>query len=250
MTKSALASFAIAAAFPGLAAAAERQSKEAFRWSGKAPGLFVRNLNGPITVEAAPAGGPIEVVGTVSWKDSAPEEIRFEVKASDQGVTVCALWPSTRASCGPNGESRHENTRKNDLSVSLRVRLPAGTRLDVAAVNGDVEINADPAAVVARSVNGTVTVSAGAAPLDLGTVNGSIAATVTGAPKGDLSFETVNGSIRVDVPDGLDAEASASTVSGSVTIAGQRLGRAGHTTLGRGGRKLELSSVTGAIVVD
>lgn len=97
MTKSALASFALAAAFPGLAAAAERQSKEAFRWSGRAAGLFVRNINGPISVEAAAAGGEIEVVVTVSWKDSAPDAIRWEVQSGSKGVSAFAC-PRARAS--------------------------------------------------------------------------------------------------------------------------------------------------------
>lgn len=250
MTKSALASFALAAAFPGLAAAAERQSKEAFRWSGRAAGLFVRNLSGPITVEAAPAGGDIEVVGTVSWKDSAPDAIRWEVQAGDRGVTVCALWPAASATCGANGEYRMGDTRKNDLSVSLRVRLPAGTRLDVSSVNGDVEVSADPASLVARAVNGGVRVTSGAAAVDAQTVNGDIEAAIATAPRGDLTFRTVNGTIHVDVPEDLDAEASASTLHGTVTIAGQRLGHRAQTTLGRGGRRLSASTTNGSVVVD
>lgn len=249
MTKTALASFAIAAAFPGLAAAAERQSKEAFRWTGKADGLFVRNLSGPIIVEAAPPGGEIEIVGTVSWKDSAPDGIRWEVQSGSKGVTVCALWPAAEATCGPNGDYRHGAVRKNDVSVSLRVRLPAGTRLDVAATNGSVEITAEPAILVARTVNGSLRV-ASAAPADVATVNGDVTVTVGAAARGDLSFETVNGSIRVDVPDGFDGEARASTNNGSVTIAGKRLGRGGEATFGRGGRKLVASSTNGAIVVE
>ena len=228
-----------------------RQSKEAFSWKGKAPALFLRDLNGSVAVEAA-TGADIEVTGTVSWKDSNPADIRFETKPSAKGVTICALWPvsSGRSECGENGTYNLSNTRENDLAVAFKVKLPKGTRLDVETVNGQIDVAGATAAVKAETVNGSVHVDTASAAVDIETVNGTIQVNVTGGGPGDLKLQTVNGAIDVKVPSGFDAEVTAETVNGSVVVAGQKYKHAAQVTMGKGGRKVNAETVNGSIAVN
>lgn len=228
-----------------------RQSKEAFSWKGKAPALYLRDLNGSIAVEAA-SGGDIEVTGTVSWKDSNPADIRFETKPGAKGVTICALWPSTtgQTTCGENGEFSLSNTKNNDLNVAFKVKLPKGTRLDVQTVNGQVDVSGATAAVKAQTVNGGVHVDTASSEVDLETVNGTIGVSIGAAGAGDVKLQTVNGSIDLKVPSGFDAEVAAGTVNGSVVIAGQKYRHSAQVTLGKGGRKVNVETVNGSIAVN
>lgn len=228
-----------------------RQSKEAFSWKGKAPGLYIRDLNGSIAVEAS-AGTDIEVTGTVSWKDSNPADIRFETKTGPQGVTICALWPSSsgESSCGENGDYSVSNTKNNDLAVAFKVKLPKGTRLDAQTVNGQVDVAGATAGVKAESVNGGIHVDTASSAVDLQTVNGTINVNITGGGAGDVKLQTVNGAIDVKVPSGFDAEVTAETVNGSVVIAGQKYRHSAQVTLGKGGRKVSAETVNGSIAVN
>jgi len=227
-----------------------RQSKEAFSWKGKAPGLFLRDLNGSIQVEGS-TGAEIEITGTMSWKDSNPADIRFEVKPGSQGVTVCALWPSTdKSTCGENGEYSVSHTKNNDLAVAFKVKLPKGTRLDTQTVNGQVDVQGTTAAVKAESVNGAIHVDTASSAVEVETVNGAISINLTGQSPGDVKLQTVNGAIDLKVPNGFDADVTAETVNGGVTIAGQRYRHSAQVTLGKGGRKVSAETVNGSIAVN
>ena len=234
---------------PVLLHAETRQSKDAFSWKGKAPALFMRNLNGPIQVEGS-AGAEIEVTASVSWKESNPADIRFEVKPGSRGVTICALWPAEKATCGENGEHSMNNNKNNDLSVSFKVKLPKGTRLDSETVNGDLDVKGTTAAVKAESVNGSVSVDTASSAVEVQTVNGAIRVAISAPASGDLKFQTVNGPIEVKLPSGFDVEVEAETVNGRVNIAGQRFKRSAQVTLGKGGRKLSAETVNGSIDVN
>jgi len=234
---------------PVLLRAETRQSKDAFSWKGKAPALFIRNLNGSIQVEGS-AGAEIEVAASVSWKDSNPDDIRFEAKPGSKGITICALWPSGQAICGENGVYTMNHTKNSDLSVSFKVKLPKGTRLDSETVNGDLDVKGTTAPVKAESVNGSVSVDTANSAVEAQTVNGAIRVTISAPAPGDLKFQTVNGAIDVKLPSGFDVEVAAETVNGRVNIAGQRYKRSAHVTLGKGGRKLSAETVNGSIDVN
>ena len=70
---------------------------------------------------------------------------------------------------------------------------------------------------------------------------------------GNLDFSTTNGSITVTVPDGLNADITMRTVNGSVgsdfpmTVNGRISPRRIAATIGRGGMKIDLSTVNGSI---
>ncbi len=222
------------------------QSAEAFAWRGRLePGktLLLRNLNGPIVVEAA-AGDEAEVTAGVGFEKSSPKDIRFEQRTDARGVQICAAWPG-QASCfdGAGGK-----VADNDLQVTFRVKLPRGAGLDAGTVNGELAVRGVAGAARLATVNGGVEVGAAAAPLTVGTVNGSIHARLVGlAGVGDLHFATVNGDVNVQLPAHADAEVAARTVSGTISILGTSYREKARTTLGKGGRQLSAQTVNGSI---
>jgi DUF4097 and DUF4098 domain-containing protein YvlB len=83
-------------------------------------------------------------------------------------------------------------------------------------------------------------------------VSGDVVASIeslTGA--GSLSFKTVSGDVTLELPRNLDADLSMTTVSGNVdsefemTLGGRRSRRGLEARIGRGGRDLDVSTVSG-----
>lgn len=243
------------------AGAQQRSTDRSFRWDGAIPSgawLYVRNLNGAVRVERA-TGGQAEIVAEKSWRRGNPEEVRIEVrKVGNNDVLVCALW-TEQTECDEDGyrvrseRNRWRNDRENDVAVEFTVRLPAGVRLDVSTVNGELDVSGASSVVEASTVNGSIAATSSGGPVNANTVNGSIEVRMGRVGDSDLSFETVNGSIEVYVPDGLDADVDMRTVNGSVgsdfplTVTGRINPRRIRATLGKGGRRIELKTVNGQV---
>jgi DUF4097 and DUF4098 domain-containing protein YvlB len=91
-------------------------------------------------------------------------------------------------------------------------------------------------------------------PVQASTVNGSVRATM-GRLDGDqdLTFSTVNGSVVAEFSGDIDADIDLSTVNGRfqtdwpVTITGRIDPRHLRATLGKGGRRIKLSTVNGNV---
>lgn len=229
---------------------------DAFEWSGfvdEGRVVEVRGVNGEI--EAVPArGDEVVIVAEKTARRSDPGDVRIEVIEHDEGVTVCAVYPSRGARenrCGPGDEYR-SNVQNNDVSVEFTIQVPEGVRLDVQTVNGDVEATELSADVDARTVNGDIEVStlgfARAA-----TVNGSIEARMGRWMPEGARFETVNGSIDLDLPDDVNADLDAQWVNGGLdsdlpfTVDGRITKRSAQGRLGDGGPDLEVKTVNGSI---
>lgn len=229
-----------------------------FKWSGAlASGktLEIRGINGPIRAVAA-RGSEASVTATKHARKSDPDEVKIEVVEHAGGVTICAIYPSRRASrpneCRPGGGG-HNSSEDNDVEVRFEVQVPAGVEFEGQSVNGDVTAEGLTGDARVATVNGDVEVSA-AGVVEASTVNGSVDATLgRGDWRGRLKFSTVNGSITVTLPSGLGAEVEASTVNGSVesdfpiTVSGRMNPRSLRGTIGDGGRRLDLSTVNGSI---
>jgi hypothetical protein len=214
-------------------------------------------------VRAMMSTGPdVEVTAIKRARRSDPDEVEIKVIEHADGVTICAVYPSSgRRSrrdwdnepnrCGP-GES-HNHIDNNDVNVEFTVRVPAGVRLTGATVNGDVIVESLKSDVLATTVNGSVEVSTtGYAEAE--TVNGSIRAAMKSTSWPDrLAFNTVNGGITLDLPDGFAADLDARTVNGDVstdfplTIQGRFGPRRVTGKIGGGGSRLSLATVNGSI---
>lgn len=241
--------------------AAERD----FRWDGPlASGrwAYVRNLNGSVRVERA-SGARLEVTAVKRWRRGNPEDVRVEVTrvgSGDGDVLVCAIWRDITEDCDEQGYRTSDNRRRSrwdrdddDVSLEITVRVPEGVKVDVSSINGGLDISGATSVVEAHTVNGGIDARSTGGPVTASTVNGDIDVRMGEIGTGNLDFSTTNGSIEVTVPDGLNADVTMRTVNGSVgsdfpmTVNGRISPRRIAATIGRGGMRLDLSTVNGSI---
>lgn len=241
---------------------AQRRSSTDFQWEGTiASGrrLYVRNLNGSINVQRA-TGDKAEVTGVKRWRRGDPADVKIELRkvgSGQQDVLVCAVW-TERTECDEDGYDVRDNRnwwrdRDNDVSVEFTVRLPAGVRLVTSTVNGGLDIEGATSSVEATTVNGEIHAASTGGPVMASTVNGSIEVRMRETGTESLEFSTVNGSITVYVPDNINADLDLRTVNGRVssdfplTLTGRINPRRLRATLGKGGQRLEFSTVNGSV---
>lgn len=216
--------------------------------------LWLRNLNGSITVDSG-VSQKVEILAERTYRHSPADSVQIVTAESDRGLTVCAIWPGNPTGCGPNGNySLKGGMHGNDVAVVFTVRLPRGVKLDASTVNGDVEVNGASAPVSVGTVNGDVTVETSAGPVHAVTVNGDVNATMRGfADPGEVNITTVHGDAILTLPDNLDAVVSGNTVAGDITsdyplaISGKFASHTLSGTLGKGGRQIRLTTVTGDV---
>jgi hypothetical protein len=226
---------------------------ESWSWNGTlAPGrkLEINGINGEIVAEPS-TGDKVEVTADKSSKKDDTAEVKIEVVQDSDGITICAVYPGQGSEC--TGKSHTGWHKNNDVQVDFHVKVPAGVEFEANTVNGDVTTRALSGQVSAHTVNGTCEIET-AASGEASTVNGNVQATLGKVPAGEkLDFSTVNGSITLRLPTTFDAELSGSTVNGSissdfpVTLQGKWGPRSMHATLGKGGAKLNASTVNGSI---
>jgi hypothetical protein len=259
-----LVAFVLASLVPALGSAQDRRegTNDDFHWTGQLGAgrwLVVKNLNGSIRVEPA-SGDRAEVVGEKRWRRGDPDDVQFKVVKfgrNDENVLICALW-SEDDQCdeegyGGRGRGRHRHN-SGDVSVQFTVKLPAGVKVDVSTVNGDVDVSGARAEVAAHTVNGGVETVTSVGPVNAGTVNGDVDVRIdrlTGDD--DLEFNTVNGSVTVTLPADFSGEVNMTTVNGRfrtdfpVTVNGAIDPRRLRATIGKGGRRLSVHTVNGSL---
>ncbi len=228
-----------------------------FTWHGAAStgeSIEVKGVNGDVIAELAD-GSEIEVRAEKTARRSDPDDVRIEVIEHSGGVTLCAVYPSSRGeenSCEPGSGGRN-NVRNNDVQVTFYVKVPAGVEFRGRTVNGDVEVRDLSSDVSAHTVNGDIEIAT-TGFAEANTVNGSIEAAMGSFDvERGLSFSTVNGSISLDVPDDIDADVDAKWVHGSLEadlplkLVGRLSKHAAQGALGQGGPELNLKTVNGSI---
>jgi len=278
---------------PPAAAAAQQD----FRWSGRlARGeqIAVKGIVGDVRAE--PASGD-EVTVTAVRRGPDADQVRIEVVRRSEGVVVCAVYPSDdddgrgwstrrddddddgddddrgprepRDACNRRNVSVHGEAARVDFTV----RVPAGVRVSMATVTGDVYATGLHSPVRAASVSGSVHVSSDG-PVQATSVSGDVEATMGRAAGESLRFSSVSGNVTLRVPASTDAEFSARTLSGSIESdfpmelgsndrrrgrdddeddddgrvrVHVRIGQEAHGRLGRGGTQLRVNTVSGDI---
>src|SRR5206468_221758 len=160
--------------------------------------------------------GETEVTAAKHAHRSDPDEVKIEVVEHEDGVTICAVYPSDgrRENRCESGEGGHMSVRDNDVRVDFTVRVPAGVKFIGNTVNGEVEAGGLASDVAANTVNGGITLDL---PANLST---------------EVRAETVNGDIVTDFP---------------LVVTGRLGPRRVHGTIGSGGRQLALATVNGSI---
>src|SRR5579864_4660164 len=226
-----------------------------FNWHGQlAPGqsIEIKGINGAVHAERA-SGSEVTVEATKSGRHSDPNSVSIQVVPHSEGVTVCAVYPSSDLGrpneCQP-GSGGRMNVNNNDVKVEFTVRIPAGVHFIGRTVNGEVEAASLAGDVEAHTVNGKIRISTtGWAAGD--TVNGSIIASLgqtASASSRPLEFHTVNGTVDVEMPATINATIHASTVNGHIStdfplmIRGKFSGRQISGAIGQGGPELSLKT--------
>ncbi|MEO6877904.1 MAG: DUF4097 family beta strand repeat-containing protein, partial [Gemmatimonadaceae bacterium] len=124
------------------------------------------------------------------------------------------------------------------------------------SVSGDVSVTGAQGDVRATSVSGDIHLDGlHASSVVAHTVSGDIEVRVDQlSGRGDLEFHTVSGDVVLSLPSQLDADLSMSTVSGDlnsdfpITLGNGRMNRRRiEARIGKGGRRLELTTVSGDV---
>ncbi len=260
MLKPRFIALALLAVAPACLPAQDRQSDRSWGLSERVPAgqwIRVRSVNGDLRVRAA-AGDKVEITATKSWRRGDPKDVRIETKRdADGSILVCAFW-TPDATCSETSYSSNSrggwNRRENDIAVDFEIRVPKGVRVGVWGVNGDVNVEGASSEVRASTVNGSVDAVSMGGPVQASTVNGSVHATM-GPFEGDqdLTYSTVNGSVIAEFTGDVNADIDLSTVNGRfqtdwpVTMSGRIDPRHLRATLGKGGRRIKMSTVNGNV---
>ncbi|MBC8085695.1 MAG: DUF4097 family beta strand repeat protein [Phycisphaerae bacterium] len=258
-----VAAAALLAAGTGSSVLNAQSRDDAFSWSGTVPAgrsLIVKNINGPIRVERSTTNR-VEVTAEKRWRRGNPNDVRIEQpRGSNGNVLICALF-NEESTCdesgihSPRNRGRNDNDR-NDVSVHFVVRVPDGIRVDVATVNGGLEVNGVSAEVDANTVNGTIDARSSGGPVRAKTVNGSINISMGSFNStDDLEYETVNGSVTLELPSNFGGQMELSTVNGRVntdfpiTITGTLSPRRLRGSIGTGSARIRASTVNGSVTL-
>lgn len=232
-----------------------------FSWKGRVAAgkvIEIRGVNGDVTATLT-SSNEVQVTAVKRARRSDPEEVKIEVVEHNDGVTICAVYPTPRKArhentCEP-GDGYRSSTEDNDVNVDFTIRVPARVLLDARTVNGDVSAEGLEGDVYATTVNGGVTIST-TGVAEATTVNGSIRATLGRADFKHAEFTTVNGGITLELPANLAAEVRAETVNGDIdtdfplSVSGRFSSRRLVGTIGSGttsGRTLYLKTVNGSL---
>src|SRR3989454_6569761 len=129
-----------------------------FHWKGKVtPGkaIEIKGVNGD--VRAVAGSGDVEVTAVKHARRSDPDEVKIEVVQHEDGVTICAVYPSDgrRENSCDAGDGGPMNVRDNDVTVDFTVRVPTGVRFLGKTVNGEVEAAVLSSDLEAKTVNGS-----------------------------------------------------------------------------------------------
>jgi hypothetical protein len=241
-----------------LDAAAQRASARDFRWAKSLPaGHWVRvhNVSGDVKVTGTD-GDRVEVVGIRRGGGYDEDDVRVDVHEGRDGVTICALWgPDSWCDDRGSHHESHGDGRRRRGSVDFEVRLPRRLKLSANSVSGDVEVNGVGDEVRAGSVSGNVRLERVRAPrVSASSVSGDVDVQIDALTgPGDLRFTSVSGNVSLQLPRSLDADFTLRTVSGELEsdfrliLQGPMNRRSLSGRIGRGGRDLHLTTVSGDV---
>jgi hypothetical protein len=239
----------------GVTALAQAQSRATdFHWDQALDAgsrVRVGNISGDITVTPS-TNGHVTVVGIKHGDSGDFDQVHAVAEQTSDGVEFCVVYGDGN-SCHDN--EWHGSRRSVDASIDFQVSVPANVRLSASSVSGDVRLTGTQGDIRATSVSGDVHLDhLHASSLHATTVSGDIDAEMDAlVGSGDLNIETVSGDVGLAMPKTLDADLRLSTVSGSIdtdyplTLNGRMSRRSLDARIGKGGRRLDISTVSGDV---
>ena len=214
--------------------------------------LGLGNIAGDIVVtRATGSDATVEIIKTARGQNA--NDVREMLQLVQVEVTERSGRADVRTRYPGNEERRNNNRRNFSVSVAYNVTAPAGTRLSIESISGNVKVTDIKGEVSANTISGDVRISGAArvsgaktisgvveivdvqsdGPLETGSVSGDVLLRRVTARRVDAS--SVSGNIKLEE---LQCDrVSANTTSGTVAFTGP---------LARNGR-YELNSFSGEI---
>ena len=175
---------------------------------------------------------------SVDFTVKLPKGVRLHVSSGNGEVSVTGAGAEVIASSG--------NGRVNVATTAGGVHASSG--------NGDVTVQGATDRVEARSGNGRIRVGTTLGPVNASSGNGNIEVTMDRlTADDDMEFHTGNGRVTVSVPADFSAEIETSQGQGEfhtdfpMTVKGRLTPSRVRATIGRGGRRLHMTSGNGDI---
>ena len=285
--------FAVAGALALLSGlAAQAQPGEDFQFrrelaSGRR--FHLANIIGDVQVTGG-SGRTVEVTARKrAGRYGRPEDVTIETIELNDGVALCVRYPSSRSGRRSSDDKADKNPcswedsgnwsdrgNRNDTQVDFTVRVPAGLKLHLGTVSGDLTAQRLEGEIELRSVSGDVSLEGGRGPrVDLETVSGAVTLlditskevvghTVSGEvvfrgpieDAGNYEFNTTSGNINVALPERPNATLQAATFSGGMSsdlpLSQDNSRRRRHrydATWGNGSAKLYMESLSGHLSI-
>jgi len=246
--------------------------------------LRVFTFNGDVQVKEGP-GDQVEIRGEKRGRRTRWDRLFFESHRDGQNLTVCAIYGDeaecdddgihgniNSSNVGahfvvtvPRGTKLRVGSGNGDVSVRA-----AAAEAHAATGNGDVEVVGVRGPVHAATGNGPLLVEDAGGPVEASTGNGRVTINTAAGPvnassgngnidvrmarlagEGDMDFRTGNGRVTVAVPASFEGEVVSSTGSGRLesdfpmTVSGRMDSHNMRATIGKGGRRIRMSSGNG-----
>ena len=233
-----------------------------FRWEKALPvgsAVSLHNLNGDVSVTPS-TSGKVEVVGVKHGSKRDFEDLTLEIIETSRGLTVCAMNKNADMECDERGLHVHDHWGRrgrgwDDLQIDIEVKLPKTMTVDAHSVSGNVSVVGAEGAVRAGSVSGDVRMERlRASSVKASSVSGDVVVGIEALTgDGQLSFTSVSGNVTAELPKGIDADVTMRSVSGSLdsdfplTLNGRMNRHSVEARIGRGGRELEVRTVSGDV---
>jgi hypothetical protein len=240
---------------------------DSFEWSGRMGSghtLEVRGIVGDFTATLA-SGDRAEVFARKRGESEDFHQVAIEMAEDGNHIIICAVygdWNHGENRCHPDHRDRDDDEDRQhrnvdmDVKVDYEIRLPAGVDLEAMVVSGDIEAEGLRSDVHVNTVDGEISITTtGRAWAN--SVSGDIEIDMGDFSGGDLDFHTVSGDITLRLPADFSADVDFSSLSGDLDTdfdmevhnAHERrwVGSRVEGTIGRGGRDLNLNTVSGDV---
>lgn len=231
--------------------------ENAFTWTDRIPAgatVAVRLMSGDVDVTVG-TDDTVRVTARIEWRRGNPDET-LRISGSRQGddALICAVWGSGGCS-RENYNAKMSGRNTTDAKVYFKVVVPAGVKLDLLDINGDLTATAS-APVKAHTMNGDVKVATAVGPVNAETLNGSVDIRMSSLVGADsVIAKTLNGEVFVYLPDPVDAVLDLGVGNGSVStefavpMTGEASKRNIRGTLGAGGRVVHAHAMNGSVAL-
>jgi DUF4097 and DUF4098 domain-containing protein YvlB len=173
---------------------------------------------------------------------------------------ICSMFKTADMECDEDGFHIHDrhgyrDRDFDDVSIDIDVKVPKSMLVDAHSVSGNVSVVGAEGRVRAGSVSGDVRMERlRASSVKATSVSGDVVVGVEALTgDGPLTFTSVSGNVTAELPKGIDADVTMRTVSGSLdsdfplTLNGRVNRHSLEARIGRGGRELEVRTVSGDV---